>query len=343
MKSYTLPEIAAWLGGEVRDDNGVHISQIASLQQAQVGQISFLTDSRYLSALASTAASAVLLAPAYAEATTMPRIVVKDPYVAFARVSAKFNPPEHAPIGIAESAVISDDCVIGAGVSIGAHAVIAHGAILADNVVIGAGCHIGQDVSVGAGTRLYANVSLYHACQVGADCIIHSGAVIGADGFGYANEDGQWIKIPQIGRAVIGNDVEIGANTTIDRGALDDTVIENGVKIDNLVQIGHNCHIGAHTVIAGCVGIAGSARIGRYCKLGGAAMVLGHLEIADGVTISPGTMITRSIHRSETYTALMPFQEHDEWLKTAALVRRLGTLVNRVADLEKELKLLKGS
>ncbi len=343
MNAYTLPEIAAWLGGEVRGDNGVRVSQIASLQHAQAGQISFLTDSRYLPVLGSTTASAVLLAAEHADATDMPRIVVTNPYVAFAKVSAKFNPPEDVPVGIAASAAIAEDCVIGAGVSIGAHAVIERGATLAENVVIGAGSYVGQGVGIGAGTRLCANVTLYFSCQVGSGCIIHSGTVIGADGFGYADDDGRWVKIPQIGRVLIGNDVEIGANTTIDRGALDDTVVENGVKIDNLVQIGHNCHIGAHSVIAGCVGIAGSARIGQHCRLGGAAMVLGHLEIADGVTISPGSMITRSIHRAGTYTALMPFQEHGEWLKTAAQVRRLETLVERVANLEKELKLLKGS
>lgn len=343
MKSYTLPEIAAWLGGEVRGDTGVRLSQIASLQRAQAGQVSFLTDTRYLPALAATAASAVLLAPEHADATDMPRIVVKNPYVAFAKVSAKFNPSHSQVPGIAASARIADGCNMGANVSIGEHAVIGSGVTLADGVVVGSGCYVGEDVEIGSGTCLNANVSLYFACRIGSGCIIHSGSVIGADGFGYADENGQWVKIPQIGRVVIGNDVEIGANTTIDRGALDDTVLEDGVKIDNLVQIGHNCHIGAHTVIAGCVGVAGSARIGKHCRIGGAAMVLGHLELTDGVTISPGSMITRSIHRAGTYTALMPFQEHAGWLKTAAQIRRLETLAERVVALEKELKLLKGS
>ena len=220
---------------------------------------------------------------------------------------------------------------------------IANGVIIGEAASIGAGCYIGRKVKIGAGSHLNANISIYYACEIGAGCIIHSGTVIGADGFGYAEEAGTWVKIPQIGRVMIADNVEIGANTTIDRGALDDSVIEIGVKIDNLVQIGHNCHIGAHTVIAGCVGIAGSARIGQHCKIGGAAMILGHLEIADHVTISPGSMITRSIAKSGTYTALMPFQEHEQWLKTAARLKHLDGLAKRVAELEQEIHLLKGS
>lgn len=343
MKDYSLPEIAAWLGGEVCGDNGVKVSQIASLRHATAGQITFLTDTRYLPMLAATKASAVLVSPDHASVTALPRILVKSPYVAFAKVSAKFNPSQDEPVGIDSSAQIADGCTIGANVSIGAHAVISQGVVLSDGAKVGAGCYLGRGVEIGTQTLLNANVSIYSGCKLGDRCIVHSGTVIGADGFGYAEDDGQWVKIPQIGCVLIGHDVEIGANTTIDRGALDDTLIEDGVKIDNLVQIGHNCRIGAHTVIAGCVGIAGSASIGKHCKIGGAAMVLGHLEIAEGVTISPGSMITRSIPRVGTYTALMPFQEHSEWLKTAAQVRRLEHLVERVSDLEKELKLLKGS
>jgi UDP-3-O-[3-hydroxymyristoyl] glucosamine N-acyltransferase len=175
---------------------------------------------------------------------------------------------------------------------------------------------------------------------LGRRCKIAAGAVIGADGFGYAEQNGVWVKIPQVGRVIIQDDVEIGANTTIDRGALDDTIIEQGVKLDNLIQIGHNCRIGAHTVIAGCVGIAGSAHIGKHCKIGGAAMILGHLEIADHVTISPGSMITRSLKKSDTYTALMPFQTHGDWLKTAAQIRHMDTLVNRIKLLEDQVAIL---
>ena len=188
---------------------------------------------------------------------------------------------------------------------------------------------------------MQANVTIYADCVIGANCNIAAGAVIGADGFGYANQDGVWVKIPQVGRVVIADNVDIGANTTIDRGALDDTVIEQGVKLDNLIQIGHNCVIGEHTVIAGCVGIAGSAKVGKRCRIGGAAMILGHLEIADDVTVSPGSMITRSLKKADTYTALMPFQTHDEWLKTAASLRHLTELNEKLKRLENQLAELK--
>lgn len=341
MNAYSLPEIAEWLEGEVRGDNGVRLSQIASLQHATASQITFLTDTRYLPILAQTKAGAILLAQEHADATNMPRIIVSNPYVAFAKVSTRFNPVPDAVKGIAASAIIEDGVTLGKDVSIGAHTVISSGAVLGDRVVIGPGCFIGQGVTIDADSRLNANVAVYHGCQIGKHCTLHAGVVLGADGFGYADDDGQWVKIPQIGKVLVGDSVDIGANTTIDRGALDDTVVEEGVKIDNLVQVGHNCRIGAHTVIAGCVGIAGSARIGKHCRIGGAAMILGHLDIVDGVTISPGSMITRSIHRSGTFTALMPFQEHAEWLKTAAQIRRLEVLVGRVAELEKEVKFLK--
>lgn len=343
MNAYTLSEIAEWLGGEVRGDNGVRLNQVASLQHATASQITFLTDSRYLPMLPQTKAGAILIAQEHADATNMPRIIISNPYVAFAKVSTKFNPEHDTVIGIAESAIIEQGVILGNGVSVGAHSVISSGAMLGENVFIGPGCYIGQDVKIDDGSRLNANVVVYHGSQIGKSCTLHSGVVIGADGFGYADDGGQWVKIPQIGKVLIGDNVDIGANTTIDRGALDNTVIEEGVKIDNLVQIGHNCQIGAYTIIAGCTGIAGSARIGTHCRIGGAAMVLGHLEIASRVTISPGSMITRSIKKTGTYTALMPFQEHDAWLKTAAQIRRLDILTERIAELEKEIKSMKGS
>ncbi|HEY8355350.1 MAG TPA: UDP-3-O-(3-hydroxymyristoyl)glucosamine N-acyltransferase [Methylophilaceae bacterium] len=336
-QGFTLGEIVSCLGGELIGDAGIRVFRLASLQHAQTGQISFVSNPRYLSQLSSTGASAVVLGPELREATSLPRIVTDNPYAYFAKLSALMNPvPVHEP-GIHPSAVIDVGASVPATCSIGAHAVIGKNVRLADNVVIGSGTVIGPDVSIGANSRIAANVTIYHGCVIGSNCAIASGTVIGADGFGYAEERGRWVKIPQVGSVVIGDDVEIGANTTIDRGALDDTVIEEGVKLDNLIQIGHNCRIGAHTVIAGCVGIAGSARIGKHCKIGGAAMILGHLEIADGVTISPGTMITRSLGRADTYTALMPFQSHEQWLKTAASIRHLGELTERVKHLERLL------
>lgn len=339
----TLPEIAAQFGGEVRADNGVCIRQVASLANAGSDEIGFITDDRYLPLLATTGAGAVLVSPRHADSTTLPRIVVDNPYACYARVTALLNPGPVAVAGVAEGATVASDAQLGANVSIGACAVVSSGAELADGVVIGAGCFVGENVKIGANSQLHPNVVIYHGCRVGKNCILHSGAVIGADGFGHADDNGRWVKIPQIGVVEIGDDVEVGANTTIDRGALDNTVIENGVRLDNLIQIGHNCRIGSHSVIAGCVGIAGSARIGRNCRIGGAAMILGHLEIADGVTVSPGSMITRSIVRQGTYTALMPFQAHGEWLRTAAHIRHLDGLVDRLARLENELNELKGS
>ncbi len=340
---FTLPEIAARLGGDLRDDNGVVIRQVASLASASADQIGFITDDRYLPMLAETKAGAVLVSPRHADATALPRIVTDNPYAYYARVTALLNPGPVAVVGIAASASVAPDAVVAMSACIGENAVIAGGAVLGEGVVVEPGCFVGEGAEIADGAVLHANAVVYHGCRIGKRSIVHSGAVIGADGFGHANDRGQWVKIPQIGRVVIGDDVEVGANTTIDRGALDDTVIEDGVKLDNLIQIGHNCRIGAHTVIAGCVGIAGSAKIGRHCRIGGAAMILGHLEIADEVTISPGSMITRSIAKSGTYTALMPFQAHGEWLRTAAHIRHLDGLVERVARLENELKELKGS
>jgi UDP-3-O-[3-hydroxymyristoyl] glucosamine N-acyltransferase len=215
--------------------------------------------------------------------------------------------------------------------------------VLGENVVIGSGCVIENNVTISDNSRLEPNVTIKHHSVIGRNCHIFPGAVIGSDGFGYAQESGTWLKIPQVGRVVLHDNVDVGANSTIDRGALDDTIIEQGVKIDNLIQIGHNCVIGAHTVIAGCTGIAGSAKIGKYCKIGGAAMILGHLEITDHVTISPGSMITRSLLVADTYTALMPFQSHKKWLNTAAKIRHLELLSDKIKSLEKDIALLKSS
>ena len=339
--SYSLREIAAQLGGEVLGDGRVVVSRMASLAGARHGDLSFLANSKYRSLLASSKASAVVVGHEDAAETDLPRIVTDNAYAYFARVSLLLNPEEVLVPGVHASATVHPSVDLPASACIAAHVHIGRGTTIADSVVIGAGCAIGENVVIGAGTRLHANVTVYSGCEIGENCVLSSGVVVGADGFGYAEDAGRWVKIPQVGRVVIGNAVEIGANTTIDRGALDDTVIEEGVKLDNLIQIGHNCRIGAHTVIAGCVGVAGSARIGRHCKVGGAAMILGHLEIADDVTISPGSMITRSLSKSDTYTALMPFQAHASWLKTAAHIRHLDDMVARIARLEKELVALK--
>lgn len=340
-QQYSLNDIAAVLGGIVVGDGSVSISRVSSIANAQSGSVSFITDSKYEKALSTTHASAVILKESLSDLTALPKIVVDNPYAYFAKVSALLNPLPKVVIGIASSAVVDSSAQIPESCSIAPHVVIGENVILGENVIIGSGCVIENDVAIAANTRLEPNVTIKHHSLVGENCHFFSGAVIGSDGFGYAEENGRWLKIPQVGRVVIQDNVDVGANTTIDRGALDDTVIEEGVKLDNLIQIGHNCIIGAHTVIAGCVGIAGSAKIGRHCKIGGAAMVLGHLEIADHVTISPGSMITRSLTSADTYTALMPFQTHKSWLSTAAKIRHLDDYADRVKQLEKEIRLLK--
>ncbi len=339
--SYRLADIAARLGGCVLGDAEVRISQIATLEKAQPGQISFLTNSKYRAQLAGTRAGAVILGEADAEATDLPRIVSDNPYAYFARVSALLNPLPAAETGVHSGAVVAADAKIDPTASISATAVIDDGAVIGAHSVIGAGCCIGANTVIGSHARLYPGVVVYHDCVIGDNLIAHSGAVIGSDGFGIAMDEGRWIKIPQIGRVVIGNDVEIGANTTIDRGALDDTVIEDGVKLDNQIQVAHNVRIGAHTAIAGCAGIAGSAVIGRYCLIGGGARILGHLQLADHVEVAAHTLVGKSIREAGSYAAIFPFAKTDDWRRNAVHLRHLDDLVKRVKVLEQELESLK--
>jgi UDP-3-O-[3-hydroxymyristoyl] glucosamine N-acyltransferase len=330
----TIVAITNTLGGEVSGDASTQISRVGSLGFAQAGAISFFMDTKYSTALAQTQASAIVLKPEHAHLTSLPKIITDNPYAYFAKISALLNPIIKPHQGVHASAVIDEDTSIHPTASIACHVVIGQGVTIGAGVAIGAGCVLERNVHISEHTILEPNVTVKHGTLIGKYCHLFSGCVIGNDGFGYAEEDGRWIKIPQVGRVVICDYVDVGANTTIDRGAIDDTVIEEGVKLDNLIQIAHNCRIGAHTVIAGCAGIAGSAVIGKHCKIGGAAMILGHLTIADDVTISPGSMIMRSIRQSGTYTALMPFQEHETWLKTAANIRHLNQLTDKIKALE---------
>lgn len=340
--SLSLQQIIDTLGGSLAhhtDSTDPIISRVGSLALAADGAISFFNNTKYTNQLKSTHASAVILRPEHAQLTQLPAILTDNPYAYFAKLSQLLNAQQEKAKGVHVSATIDSSVVIPNDCSIGPHVTIEKNVVIGNEVTIGAGCVIEPNVTLGNHTILEANVTIKHGTQIGNQCHFFSGAVIGNDGFGYAEETSingikSWVKIPQVGRVIVKDNVDIGANTTVDRGAIDDTVIDEGVKIDNLVQIAHNCRIGAHTVIAGCVGIAGSAVIGQYCKIGGAAMILGHLTIADNVTISPGSMITRSIKKSGTYTALMPFQAHDEWLKTAASMRHLSQLTNRIKTLE---------
>lgn len=331
---YTLHEIVATLGGQVEGDATVELTRMGSLAHAAAGAIAFFNDSKYTQALQSTQASAVVLRPEHRHLTNLPCIVTDNPYAYFARLSALFNPPRQYPNRVHASAILGEAVHLPTELTIDAQVTIGNEVRLGEGVRIGAGCVIEDGVHIGAHSILEPRVVVKHGTVIGTHCHLFSGAVIGNDGFGYAEEQGQWVKIPQVGRVVIGDHVDIGANTTIDRGALDDTVIEDGAKLDNLIQVAHNVRIGAHTVIAGCVGIAGSAVIGAHCKIGGAAMILGHLHIAEGVTISPGSMIMRSIQQPGTYTALMPFQKHEDWLKTAASIRHLEQYSLKLKQLE---------
>ena len=340
---YSLSDIAARLGGRVLGDNGVCVCQINTLDKAGPDQISFLTNSKYQGQLACTRAGAVILGPADEAASGLPRIISDNPYAYFARVSALLNPRAEIIPGIHQSASIGAGAAVDASASIAANAVVGENAVIGPCCVIGAGCSIGANTVIGRHALLYPGVSIYHDCVIGENFIAHSGAVIGSDGFGIAMDEGRWLKIPQIGRVVIGNDVEVGANTTIDRGALDDTVIEDGVKLDNQIQIAHNVRIGAHTAIAGCVGIAGSSSIGSYCRIGGSAGILGHLQIADHVEISSFTLIGKSIKKAGSYSGIFPFSSFEDWRKNAVHLRHLDSLAKRIKALEHELASLRNT
>jgi len=334
---YTLGAIIERFGGELVGDADVVVNQVAPLSSALSWHISFLSNPKYRRQLQNCRAGAVIMGVAERDATDLPRILSDNPHAYFARVSALLNPRQALAPGIHSTAIVDQTATIPTSATIGAFVFVGAGVKIGEHVVIGSGCHLGEGVEVGDDSLFYPQVVIYQGCVIGKRAILHSGAVIGADGFGLAMENGCWIKVPQIGRVVIGDDVEIGANTTVDRGAMDDTIIENGVKLDNQIQVAHNVHIGAHTAIAGCVGIAGSAKIGKYCTVGGSGMILGHLEIVDRVNISAGTLVTKSIAKAGTYTSVMPFSEHQDWLKNAAHLRHLDKIAEKLSELEKKI------
>lgn len=332
----SLSDIAALLGGDVLGDAKTQIRQVATLASAGEGEIGFLANLKYKSQLLTTRASAVIVGPDFADALDLPRIVTRNPYAYYARLATLLNPRVATVAGVHPTASCGSE--IPAGVSVGANASIGVGVVLGDSVVIHPGCVIGDGVRIGAGSVLYPNVTIYAGCSIGRNAILHSGVVIGADGFGFAPDQGQWVKIPQIGRVVIGDDVEIGASTTVDRGALDDTVIGDGCKLDNQIQIGHNCVIGKNCVVAACAAIAGSVELKDNVIVGGAAMIAGHVTIASGAVISGGSLVMKNITRPGQYTSVFPLEEHSHWLHNAAQIRHLAKLAERVSELEKKLK-----
>ena len=341
-----LGQLVERLGGRLEGDPNLEVFGIAPLAEAGASHISFLSNGKMRAQAQQSRAAALILGAAddafVAAGYAGARIVTPNPYAYFARVAQIFAALDDilpAP-GIHPSACVAPGARVDASAHVGPHVTIADGAVIGPGCVIDAGCVIGTDAEIGADTHLFANVTFHARCRIGPRGIIHSGAVIGSDGFGFASEGGVYIKIPQTGRVLIGADVDIGANTTIDRGALADTVIDDGVKLDNQIQIGHNCHIGAHTAMAGCVGVAGSAIIGKHCTFGGAAMVLGHLTIADHVHVSSGSMVSRSIHEAGQYTGFYPLAKNADWEKSAAIVRNLASMRERIRSLEKTIKTL---
>ena len=329
-----LQELAERVGATLDGDGALRVTHVAPLETAGSGAIAFVGNRKHRAHLLDSRATAVIVAAEMATLTSLAKLISANPYATYAKVARLLHPPIAIAPGTHPSAVVANDARVAASATIGAHAVIGEGAAIGERARIGAGCVIGAGAVVGDDALLHANVTVYDRCVLGPRVIVHSGAVIGADGFGMAEEGGRWLKIPQLGRVVIGADVEIGANTTIDRGAIDDTVIEDDVKLDNQIQIGHNCRIGAHTAIAGCVGIAGSARIGRNCRIGGAAMIAGHLDIPDGTTVSAATLISTTLAKPGVYTGAFPMAEHTTWKRMAVEMRHLGTFAKRLRALE---------
>ena len=341
-----LGDLVERFGGQLVGDADLVVSAIAPLDSADATQISFLSNSKLRALAAQSSAAALILSPlddpSVAATYAGARIVTTNPYAYFARAAQYFVSLEEEAVapGIHPSAIVGAGAEIDATAHIGPHVTVEAGAVVKAHAIIEHGCFIGRKAVVGEGTRFYPNVTFHRGCVIGARGIVHSGAVIGGDGFGFAVEAGVYIKIPQTGRVVIGDDVDIGSNTTVDRGALADTVIEDGVKLDNQIQIGHNCRIGAHTAMAGCVGVAGSANIGKHCTFGGAAMINGHIEIVDNVHVTAATMVPNSLTEPGRYTGYFPVARNAEWERNAVLVRNLSTMREKVRALEKAVKQL---
>ena len=341
MDDVALGEITQALGGELIGSAGLRVERIGPLEGATPATLSFLSNPRYASQLAGTAAGCVIVAPAHRDLAVErgAAIVVDDPYLYFARLTQwwarRMRPALQA--GVHPSAVVASTARLGTGVRIEALAVVEDNATVSDGAVVGARSVVGRDVFIGAGSRLAPGVTVLHGCSVGERCILHSGVVIGADGFGFASDRGTWVKIEQLGAVRIGNDVEIGANTCVDRGALEDTVIEDGVKLDNLIQIAHNVHIGAHTAMAGCVGVAGSTRIGAHCTIAGGVGISGHLTLVDHVHVTAMSLVSRSLLKPGVYSGAFPIDDNKNWEKNAATLRQLHALRERLRVLEKKL------
>ena len=334
--TYSLAELAERFGLTSHGDTGIRLDGVGTLAGASPSQLSFLSNSKYTAQLAATRAGVVVLREEDLAGCPVAALVARDPYVAYAKIAALFERLPAAPPGIHPSAVVAASAHVSDSASIGPCCVVGDGAVIGEGVVLGPHCIIGDDCTVGAQSRLVARVTLVTRVSLGKRVLVHPGAVIGSDGFGFAFDRDHWVKLPQLGGVRIGDDCEIGANTTIDRGALDDTVLEEDVRLDNQIQIAHNVHVGAHTAMAGCAAVAGSARIGRYCMIGGNAGVLGHLELADRVTITAKSLVTHSIREPGEYSSGVPLQDNRQWRKNAARFKHLDEYARRLATLEKD-------
>jgi UDP-3-O-[3-hydroxymyristoyl] glucosamine N-acyltransferase len=334
--SHALGDIAARFGLELRGDPHIRIDGVATLAHAGAGQIGFLANPRYRSQLADTRAAAVVLRADDAAACTGACLIALDPYVSFARIGSLFERRPAAGTGVHPSALIGSGASIAASASIGPFCVVEADAHIGDGVILGAHCIVGRGCRIGAQSHLVARVTLVQDVTLGQRVLVHPGAVIGADGFGLAFEKDHWIKVPQLGGVVIGDDCEIGANTTIDRGALGDTVLGDDVRLDNQIQIAHNVTVGSHTAMAGCSAVAGSSTIGQYCLIGGSAGILGHLTIADRVTVHAMSLVTHSIREAGEYTSGTPIQPNRQWRRNAARFKHLDEIARRVDAIEKE-------
>lgn len=333
-KKYTLAQLAELLDAKLIGDGQCEVAGLATLQNAKSGELSFLSNPVYADQLKSSQASAILIDEKFLDSCPGNKLVTPLPYVAFAKATALFDKSPKPAAGIHATASVDESVVLGKNVSIAAHAVVSSGVTLGDDVVIGAGCYVGEGASLGAACILHSNVTLYHRVVLGSRVEIHSGTVIGADGFGFAFDGRKSVKIHQLGAVRIGNDVEIGAGTTIDRGALEDTEIGNGVKIDNQVQIAHNCKVGEHTIICGCSAIAGSVTIGKYCIMGGGSGAVGHISIADKVQVSAMTLVSKSIPEPGMYSTGTIQAKTSEWKRNAIRFQQLDSIAKRLKEIE---------
>lgn len=336
--SWTLAQLAKLVNAELKGNGESEIDSVATLLNAGPGQISFLTNRKYKGQLQETRASAVILQADFASDCPVDALIVPNPHAAYARIAQILYPVSDEATGIHPSAQVSPDSRIADSVSIGANAVIESGAVIDGQAYIGANTYIGKHARIGKASRILANVTICENVSIGDRVLIHPGAVIGADGFGQAYDGGVWIKVPQVGGVRIGNDVEIGANTTVDCGAIEDTVIEEGVKLDNQIQIAHNVRIGAHTVIAAATAIAGSTTIGQHCMIAGAVAIAGHLTIADNVTITGMTMVSKSIPEAGSHSSGISSEDTAIWHRLHARIKQLDDMAKRLQHIEKKLK-----